>query len=110
MAHPYSPVRFVSGNDRLRQILSEPELRARVDTIIAEQLLIDDRHRNALRTLRHSIAALTDTTGAIEVTDVLEALQRRLADAGVHQVGMTLNYGGYKITVPLEQILAAPDS
>ncbi|MCS3789948.1 hypothetical protein HNP11_004146 [Tsukamurella ocularis] len=101
MTRPNRSARLRSGNERLDRIPSDPELRAHVDAILAEQQVIDERHRGAIETLRGAVATLVAATGTAEVTDVLAALQVHPAAAGVREVGITLTYGDHEVTVPL---------
>ncbi|MFD9826392.1 hypothetical protein ACFWXB_02850 [Tsukamurella tyrosinosolvens] len=90
MARPNRSARFRSGNERLERMMSDSELRAQVNAILAEQQVIDDRHGSAIETLRGALATLAAATGTAEVTDVLAALQVHLTAAGVREVGITL--------------------
>lgn len=109
MTRPKRSARLRSGNERLDRILSDPELPAQVNAILAEQEVIDERHRSAIETLRGALATLAAATNTAEITDVLAALQVHLAAASVREVGITLIYGDHEVTVPLEQIRAATD-
>lgn len=102
MASDEDPVRFVSGNDRLARLLSDPDLRARVDTIVDEMHRIDAVHLEAVRLLRKAlIAASADRA---EPVDILEALRRHLTEAGARDVGITLTLSDHEVTVPLTQV------
>lgn len=109
MARSDKPAQFVSGNDRLTQILSDPQLRTRVDTIVDEMSLIDRRYRAAVQALDGAVAATRspiEPDGAAAAAAVLEELQRHLIAVGVREVGITLTFADHEVTVPVHQVLA----
>ncbi|WP_454162283.1 hypothetical protein [Gordonia iterans] len=106
MASDDRAVEFVSGNERLARILSDPERRAQVDAITAEMDQIDRRYRNAVQALNGAVAATEATAGTPAVTEVLRALQRHLTAAGAHEVGVTLTFSDHEVTVPVDRIIA----
>lgn len=106
MARSDKPAQFVSGNDRLTQILSDPQLRTRVDTIVDEMSLIDRRYRAAVQALDGAVAATRSPIEPDGAAAVLEELQRHLMAAGVREVGITLTFADHEVTVPVHQILA----
>ena len=95
---------FVSGNERLARILSDPDRRAQVDAITAEMDQIDRRYRDAVQALTKAVTA---TAGTPAVTEVLQALQRHLTATGARDVGITLTFGDHAVTVPLDRIVSA---
>ncbi|KXP07658.1 hypothetical protein HWD35_10625 [Tsukamurella tyrosinosolvens] len=107
MASDERAVEFVSGNERLARILSDPDRRVQVDAITAEMDQIDRRYSDAVQTLNGAVAAAEATAGAPAVTEVLRALQRHLTAAGVRDVGVTLAFSDHEVTVPIERIIAA---
>ncbi|WP_137811197.1 hypothetical protein [Gordonia sp. GAMMA] len=107
MASDDRAVEFVSGNERLARILSDPDRRAQVDAITAEMDQIDRRYRDAVQALNEAVAATEATAGAPAVTEVLRALQRHLRTAGVRDLGITLTSSDHEVTVPLERIASA---
>ncbi|WP_148281443.1 hypothetical protein [Tsukamurella sp. 1534] len=107
MASDDRAVEFISGNERLARILSDPDRRAQVDAITAEMDQIDGRYRDAVQALNEAVAATEATAGAPAVTEVLRALQRHLRTAGVRDLGITLTFSDHEVTVPLERIASA---
>lgn len=98
---------FVSGNERLARILSDPDRRAQVDAITAEMDQIDRRYRDAVQALNEAVTATDATAGTPAVTEVLRALQRHLTATGARDVGITLTFGDHAVTVPLDRIVSA---
>ncbi|GAA1100183.1 MAG: hypothetical protein IJH84_06140 [Saccharopolyspora sp.] len=112
MARSDEAAQFVSGNDRLTQILSDPQLRTRVDAIVDEMSLIDRRYRAAVQALDSAVAAtepLIGPHGGTSAAVVLEALQRRLLAAGVREVGITLTLADHEVTVPMQRVIGGAE-
>lgn len=104
MANQDGAAQFVSGNERLARILSDPERCAKVDAIVDEMGLVDRRYRAAAAVLDAAVAATEATVGTEATTAVLQALQQALDAAGAREVGITLTVGGHEVTVPLDRI------
>lgn len=111
MANQDDETEFVSGNERLARILSDPERCANVDAIVDEMGLVDRRYRDAAAVLDAAVAATEASVGTEATTAVLQALQRALGAAGAREVGITLTVGGHGVTVPLDRIITdtSPD-
>lgn len=105
MANQDRAVQFVSGNERLARIRSDPDRRAQVDAIVDEMGRIDRRYRDAAAVLNDAVAATETSVGTGATTAALQALQQALDAAGAHEVGITLTVGEDEVTVPLDRIL-----
>ncbi|KXO92878.1 MULTISPECIES: hypothetical protein [Tsukamurella] len=103
MATSDEAAQFVSGNDRLAQILSDPERRTRVDAITSEMALIDRQYRAAVQLLDGALAATSSIAGPAVTAEVLDELHRHLTAAGAQGIGITLTFAGHEMTVPLER-------
>lgn len=104
MANGDKATGFVSGDERLAKLLSDPDLRAHVDEIVAEQDAIDHHYRTAVEALRDALAA----AGA-HTTDTFATLDRHLTHTGFCDVSITLRLDNREVTVPLHRIATNPD-